>query len=257
MRTSPLLAAALTASLSAVAFADEPPASTPASSTAPATAAPTEADAPRGDGTTEAPYSGEWGFGGPYRLDLGVDLGTSRRLDDPPYYQVTQRQGLIFGLGLDLFVSRRVSVGLGYEHLDLDSEDSGILPGGTVALNRDLNSLWATMRLYPLQTETVGGFLRVGLGAAWQSFELVGAAWSPTNAGQQVGFRCDGSDSLDFGFRGDLGVDVTIAGATRFLGSAGLDYYRLSDSVLSNCAPGAGTSIVLGLRAGLAYGLPL
>jgi hypothetical protein len=150
-----------------------------------------------------------------------------------------------------------VSIGLGYEHIDLDSEDSGILPGGTVALDRDLSSVWTSMRLYPLRSEVVGGFVRVGLGANWQSFDLVGAAWSPTDAGQQLSFRCEGSDSLDFGFRADLGLDVVIAGATRFLGAAGMDYYRLSDSLLSNCAPGAGTATVLGLRAGIAYGLPL
>lgn len=191
---------------------------------------------------------------GPYTLDVGFMLGTSRRLDDAPLLPITQRQGLMFGLGLGIFLSRRISVGLDYEHLDLGAEESGLTDFGLAAVTRDLNSAWLTMRLYPLRSESVGGFLRIGLGAAWQSAQLAATLLDPVDPSLSVPLQCEGSDSVGFGLRGDLGVDAALGAGVRFNASLGLDSYRLSDQLLSDCVPGAGTATVFGLRSGFVYG---
>ncbi len=206
---------------------------------------------------TENEGSEEWTLDTPEMLDIGLTLGLGSRLDDAPLYEVTDRQGLLFGLGLDLFFSRRVSVGLGYEHLDLGIENSGLTPTGQVALTRDLNSLWANLRLYAVRGETVGAFIRLGLGSVWQSADLTGSVWSQVRPERQLSLGCEGCDSSNLALRADLGIDVALSSGLRLLGALGLDSYRLSDELLEDCVPGAGTAAVFGLRTGFAYGAEL
>jgi hypothetical protein len=230
-------------------------------------AAAAEPGPPPADGpppaSAESPPSGEhegsreWALDMPELLDIGLTLGMGSRLDDAPLYEVTGRQGLLFGLGLDLFFSRRVSVGLGYEHLDLGAEDSGLTPTGSVALTRDLNSLWANLRLYAVRGETVGAFIRLGLGSVWQSADLTGSVWSQIRPDHQLSLNCEGCDSANMALRADLGIDVALSGGLRLLGALGLDSYRLGDELLDDCVPGAGSAAVFGLRTGFAYGAEL
>jgi len=193
----------------------------------------------------------------PEQLDIALTLGMGSRLDDAPLYSITDRQGLLFGLGLDLFFSHRVSFGLGFEHLDLGAEDSGLTQTGQVTLTRDLNAFWANLRLYAVRTEAVGGFIRLGLGSVWQSADLTGAVWSHYRPDRNVTWSCEGCDSANVALRADVGIDVTLTAGLRLQAALGLDSYRLSDELLDECVPGAGTAAVFGLRTGFAYGAEL
>jgi hypothetical protein len=190
-------------------------------------------------------------------MELGLMVGTGRRLDDAPLFDVTGRQGLMFGVGTSLYLSRRIAIGLDFEHYDLGTEDSGLLEGGEVAIDRDLNDLWLSMRLYPLRGDSVGMFVRFGLAAAWQSAELQATLIDPFNPSDTNHVRCEGADSLGFAIRGDLGVDAVLGDGVRIHAGVGFDSYRLSDDVLTACVPGAGTAAVFAVRTGIAYGWPL
>ncbi len=201
--------------------------------------------------------SAQWALDMPEQLDISLTLGMGARLDDAPLYSITERQGLLFGMGLDLFFSRRVSFGLGFEHLDLGAEDSGLTQTGQVTLTRDLNAFWANLRLYAVRTEAVGGFIRLGLGSVWQSADLTGAVWSQIRPDRNVTWSCEGSDSANVALRADVGLDVALTAGLRLQAALGLDSYRLSDELLDDCVPGAGTAAVFGLRTGFAYGAEL
>lgn len=204
------------------------------------------------------------GEGGPtgepawlHALDISAHIGVGVRLDEPPLLEPTARAGLLYGLGFDLFVSETVSLGLHVEHLDLGEERGELWRTGTIALSRDLNGLWLRVRAYPVRTESVGLYLALAGGPVWQSVDARGIAWSQEQPGIGEPFACEGSDSVDVGLRGALGVDGAPAPPVRLWSSLGIDMVRLSDAVLDGCAPGAGTAAVFGLRVGVIYGIEL
>jgi len=199
----------------------------------------------------------EWGVNGPYRLDIGGSLGMGARLDDAPIYDISRRQGLLFGLGLELFVARRVAFGLGYEHLDLGAEQSGLRDGGTASLTRDLNSMRLSLKLHPLQGEVVAGYLRFALAGVWQSADLVASLWPPQTPGRNINISCEGSADMGFGVGFDAGIDAAISKRMRLVAGLGFDNHGLTSTALDGCVPGAGTATVFTLRTGLVYGLPL
>jgi hypothetical protein len=156
-------------------------------------------------------------------------------------------------LGADLFLSKLVSLGLQFEHLDLGEEGGNLWRTGTIKLTRDLNGLWFRLRVYPWRSESIGAFVTIAGGPVWQSADASGVAWSPVQPDVDQPFSCEGCDTVDVGLRGAIGIEGSPTPPVRFWTSLGFDTYRMSDAVLDNCAPGAGTAAVFGLRAGMAY----
>ena len=119
-----------------------------------------------------------WGFEGPYRFELGASIGYAHRADGSPVFSDTSDSGISGGLQLRLFTSERVGFGLGYEHVGLWSESSGVLETGSFELSRRLDTLVASLRLRPFYGEALGAFLDLGVGPSWQGVSLRGSAWS-------------------------------------------------------------------------------
>ena len=201
--------------------------------------------------------SDEWEFRGPPRLDLGLRVGYGRRLDQPPFYRADNRNGVVIGPEVALFLVRRVAIGLAYEHYELGSEETGITPTGIAHVSRRLDTLWLGTRLYPVMLERGGVYLGIAAGPAWQGADFAGSAWLAHDPGQSVSFACNGSDTPGVALRAEVGGDVAIAGGLHALFAAGFDGYRLGDDVLDDCVPGAGTATVFGLRAALVYAMDL
>ncbi len=214
-----------------------------------AAAAPGSAPEPIEDGSAEAAAAGPEGID----IDVSGHLGVGVRLDDPPAYPLVRRAGLLFGVGVGAFLTDGVQLGLGYEHVDLGVERSPVSPWGALELDRDLNSLWLELRLYPLQWESFGAFVEIGTAMAWQSLGAAGLWWPSGDPGRGIPFSCEGCDSVALGLRAAAGVDLKLAGGLRLLTAAGLDSYGLSDEPLDGCAPGAGSAGSFALRAGLGY----
>ena len=226
-------------------------------------AAPAEADEPPHQTEPEnepsleiEPEPPEWGLEGPYRLDLFFAGGLGARVDDPPLFEPSSRAIPTVEGGLDLFLSRRLSLGLHYARLALASEDSGILVNGRVRIQRSVDALWFGLRADPLRSEVAAGYLRIGAALAWQHLDVAGAAWSPVTPAIQQPISCGGT-ALGFGIRAAVGADVILHHELRFLAEVGADNLRLTSDLVGGCGPGAGTATVVGLRAGFAYGLPL
>jgi hypothetical protein len=105
--------------------------------------------------------------------------------------------------------------------------------------------------------DQAGAYLGLAVGPSWQSADMNGSVWPAHDPGRWESFQCHGSDSPGFAMRAEIGGDVAIVGGLRAFAALGIDGYRLSDDVLDECVPGAGSATVFGLRAGLAYAMDL
>jgi hypothetical protein len=210
-------------------------------------------DQPGAEQSEEDAGMDEWRPGTPGRIQLGVLLGFGGRVDDPPLYELTDPLGLAFGAAIDLFLSNRVTLGVSYEHLDLGKEESGLTPVGSVTIVRDLNTAWLSLRIYPVQEPAIGAYLKIAGGLAWQSAELTGSVWDPTQPGRQLQLSCEGAHTPGMALRAELGIDVELTEGLRMPLAFHFDNYGLSSDVLDGCVPGAGSSAVLGLRSGFTF----
>jgi hypothetical protein len=226
--------------------------------TSPATdAVATERSATTDAATTEvetaAPARDEWAPGAPLALDLSGSFGIAARLDAPPAFEPVRTVGSRIGMGAGLFLSRRFSLGVGYEHLDLGVEDTGELPTGRASLEHDVDVLLARLRLYLFRATRLGIYAGVGAGIAWQQVEAVGEATASDGSGFRLPFLCSGADSAGLALRGELGVDAEVRSDLVLSLGGVFDGMGLGDEVLDGCAPGAGSAQLLGLRSSLGY----
>ncbi len=181
-------------------------------------------------------------------------LGFGTRLNDSPYGEPFEPSGPLFGISGFVKPVWRFSVGLGYEHLNFgqDRKDEG----STVfkEVERDLNTLWALGRFYPVRNENIALYLGLGGGVTWQRLDasFATAAVNPNvNLNPQV---CSANDSGAFGFRGGIGIEAPIAGGVGVMAELGFDRYQLSSAELDGCALGAGNATLFGLRLGVDVG---
>jgi hypothetical protein len=198
-----------------------------------------------------------WGFEGPYRFDIGFHVGFAPRADDPPLFQATNDAGLSGGVSLRLYTSERIGFGLGYDHVGLWREESGLLDNGTFELSRAFDTLWAWLRLRPVRGEDLGAFLDLGVGPSWQRVSLRGVFWDPVTPGLRTPVSCNAGGDLGFAFRGQAGMEVAITESFGTELGVGLELYRHSSDAVGACAPGAGTAVVPTLRLGFVYGWEL
>jgi hypothetical protein len=233
------------------------PAKAQTAAIAPASRPEAKKTAPEPAPVTRPEDAPDWELGEPPRLDFVLNLGLGHRVDDPPLYVATQRTGFRIGGDVDVFFARRVSFGVGYEHLDLGREESGVTPTGSVAIDRELHNLWANARLYPWMGDSLGVYLRLRLGIGWQAASLAGNVWSEVNPASSAVLECHASDSANLSIGAEAGLDVTVTRGFHFLFAPSFDGHRLGDGLIDNCAPGAGTALVLGLRTGFVYSLDL
>src|SRR5207248_1231690 len=90
----------------------------------------------------------------PIAIDLGVHLGFAYRVGDAPAFPIDERAGASFGASAYVSPRRMYAIGLSFEHIGLGHEHAaGDL--ADVSLVRNLNVLWAGVRVHLLRTETV------------------------------------------------------------------------------------------------------
>jgi hypothetical protein len=184
-------------------------------------------------------------------LSIGAWLGGSYRVDDPPAHDPLERGGLTLGAGAALWPASWLGIAIGFEHTDLGAERAS-LPESTFDVERDLNTLWGTLRLAPWSTGAVP-YLAFGPGLAWQSLDASGTVLPFPQGTTAVTLRCEGSASASLALRLAGGVEGRFDNGMVFFAEGGADMIRLDDAPLDGCAAGAGTAMLLGLRAGAQY----
>jgi outer membrane protein OmpA-like peptidoglycan-associated protein len=199
-----------------------------------------------------------WGTGGKNAgLGIGVlgHLGVGYRLNDSPYGEPFEPAGALYGITGLIKPNRWLSLGLGYEHVDLGGDRLDTPPSSFVDVERDVNTLWAVARFYAIRTPSIGLYLGVGGGAVWQSLDTSAAELSSVSTSEVTTSTCSGNDAASLGYRAGLGVEVPLRFGVVVMGEAGVDRYQLSSDSLDGCALGAGDATLLAFRAGFAYGL--
>jgi hypothetical protein len=235
--------------------ATPPPSTTPAAGTAPAvmpapvsgpayTSAnppPTgEAGGEKTDKSVPPPESAfgiQFDFGAMGRLDSGGDL---------------EKGGLTFGPSVWLSPMRMFAVGLGYQRVraGVDQEPNAV---GGLDVQRDLNLLWVFGRYYPVRSDSVGMYLTLGLGGAWQHVDANGARVEPGLVQPAAPYSCSGSAGPAFAIGGGPGLDLDVGHDWSFITEADLTTYRNSSDQIGSCAKGTGPMSSLGVRIGFAY----
>lgn len=187
----------------------------------------------------------------PMRIDVGLHLGGVHRTGDAPAFPITGRAGVSFGVSAYVSPSPRYSFGLAFEHAGLGSERAeGDF--GSVDITRDLNVLWAGLRVYLLHTETVSLGLLLGPGLSWQGVNANGLL-TPGIGVLPLAYSCAAGDTVNLALRAGLGARIALGSGVSFLADASVDNVRLASDVLGDCAPGAGTVTLLGARVGFGY----
>jgi hypothetical protein len=186
----------------------------------------------------------------PIGLELGGHLGAAVRVGDGPHFEIIERAGVSFGAFAFLTPEPAFSLGLAFEHTDLGRERSAAGYFGAFEVIRDLNTLWATVRLNLLRGELGALGLSFGPGLAWQSADAAGVT---TPLLQATPFACSGSDAADLALRAGLGGSLALGGGATLSAGATLDNVRLSSDIMDGCVPGAGSVTLIGIRAALSY----
>jgi hypothetical protein len=119
-------------------------------------------------------------------------------------------------------------------------------------VERDLNTLWASLRLAPWRAAAVP-YLGFGPGLAWQSLEATGTLFPFPQGSAPVTLRCEGSAPASLALRLAGGIEGRFDNGMVLFAEGGADMIRLDDAPLDGCAAGAGTAMLLGLRAGAQY----
>jgi hypothetical protein len=216
--------------------------------------APKATPAPAGaGGEAEAGQEAEWGASGPYLIDFGATLGFGTRVDDPPLYAIDERSGLLLGALVGLTLSRRVWLGLAYEHLDLGREDSGVTDAGVVVVTRELHAGWLSLRLVPYDVGPLDFHIGLGVALASEQADVDASLWSAVEPGRHVDYQCSAGGSPGFGFRAALGATGHLGAGFFTSLDASVSNVRLDDELIDGCAPGVGTFTVLSLQGALGY----
>ncbi len=145
--------------------------------------------------------------------------------------------------------SPRFAFGLAYECGELGTEDSqGSL--GTIDVDRITDSVWASVRVTLFRVDPVALAITLGPGLVWQREDVL--ALAPDGALSSA-YRCTANDGPGLGLRAGLGGELRLGGGFFFNLDAVVDALRLSSDTLGTCAPGAGSTTVVGVRGGLTY----
>jgi hypothetical protein len=187
----------------------------------------------------------------PITLDVGVRLGGNARLGDAPASPITARGGAMLGIGVAVAPSPRFAVGLAYEHAAIGSEHGeGDL--GVVDIDRALDSLWASIRLTLFRVDRFTFGVFIGPGLVWQTVDANVILYGGV-AGRPDLFRCTDTGGPGLGLRAGLGAEANLGGGFYFTLDAVADELRLGSDPIGTCAPGTGSTALLGVRGALSY----
>jgi hypothetical protein len=188
----------------------------------------------------------------PITVNLGLQLGPSFRLGDGPSFAIAERIGLALAARAFIMPSPRFSLGLAYEHVGLGREKGGDGDPDFVDVTRDLDALWAGLRVHLVSAPRARLSVLFGTGLVWQRASASGVL-SQGIGRPLLTIQCSGSAAANFALRAGLGAEVVIGRGFSLLSDALLDNVRLSSDGLDDCVPGAGTTSLFSTRIGVAY----
>ncbi|AKT37095.1 hypothetical protein [Chondromyces crocatus] len=186
----------------------------------------------------------------PITLELGGRLGVAARADQPPDFTLVDPAGLDLEVAAYIAPRPAFSLGLAFQHLGLGRERSAASSFGLFEVSRDVQALWAALRLNLDFADRAGLGLELGPGLAWQGLDasgFLGLTDRPTR------FTCSAGGSANLGLRVGASGWVSAGAGFALTAGVGAEALQLSSDVLDGCASGAGSTLMLGIRLGIAY----
>jgi hypothetical protein len=145
------------------------------------------------------------------------------------------------------------ALGLHYEHANTGSDRFVGQGVNSQHMERGMHTLFIDVRLHPLRRPSVALTVDLGLGFGWQ-YASAASASDIGGLGRNLKISfCDAHDTKALGFRAGLGAEIPLRGRLYANAQASIATMRFSYALIENCAPGAGTTNALTLRAGFLY----
>jgi hypothetical protein len=187
-------------------------------------------------------------------LGLQLGAGLDRRLGgDASGISDDEPVDLTFGAGVWFAPNRLWSLGLGYQRLGLGG---GRTPAreNSVSVQRDIDTVWAGGRAYPVRSDAIGLYVALALGASWQRASASGSrSGAISGVSAPEAFSCSASDGPGFALGGGVGVDVDIDRNLAFLVQIDGTGHRLTSETLDGCVAGSGSVTAIGAQLGFMY----
>lgn len=188
---------------------------------------------------------------------LGIELegGPNARLDGKSSgITGSESVGLTYGVGVWYSPTRLWSLGLSYEHTGLGGSSTAPTgTGNTVSADRTLHSVWLAGRAYPWRTDSLGVYLALELGAAWQHVDASGESDTNPDVTAPQPFACSATQGPGIAIGAGGGLDVDLDSHLAFLVQADVAENRLTSDQIGGCAQGSGSVSNLAARIGLMY----
>jgi len=187
----------------------------------------------------------------PITVDFMPRAGFTYRIGSGPNLPVAGRFGAAGGLGLSVAPWSRVAIGLGWERSTVGSEHgSGDL--ADVEVNRSIDVVWASLRVYLVRASRVGLLVQIGPGLAVQHADG-NILLKPDASMRPTAYLCRESEGPGLALRAGLGFEARAAGPLWITADAMIDHAHLSTEPLGACAPGVGSLSLAGMRVGLLF----
>lgn len=157
-----------------------------------------------------------------------------------------------YGLGLWYTPVSHFSVGARYEYIGLGGGESS---NGTdyVDASYSAHTAWLTGRAYPFLGNGYSVFVGAGVGMVVMRQSAVGIRTIDITDPAGNPFKCGGTSSPNVGFRAATGLDIAIDERLAFVSGVGVTMLRGSSDIESDCVPGVGSPISVGVGIGFAY----
>jgi hypothetical protein len=187
----------------------------------------------------------------PLTVEIMPRAGFVYRFSGASTLPLTERYGGVVGLGAAIAPWTRAAIALRWEHALVGSEhNKGDV--ADVSVSRSLDTIWASLRLYLVRTPRLALLAELGPGLAIQHASASVLVY-PTDFTRSHSYNCSESGGPGLGLRAGLGFEARLAGPLWITAEGVLDNVHLSTDPLGDCAPGAGTLSLVGLRLGLTY----
>ncbi len=186
-------------------------------------------------------------------LGLQLSAGLMARIGSETTLPNDEPVDLAYGAGAWFAPTRLWSVGLAFQRVGLGGGETDS-PRHSLAVQRDVNTLWLGGRAYPWRSDELGVYVGLALGASWQEVSANGARErSPGTMGPIEPFACSASDGPGFALSGAVGLDAEMGRGFAFLAEATAAGHRLTSEPIGACAPGSGSVTGVGAQIGFMY----
>jgi hypothetical protein len=172
-------------------------------------------------------------------------------------YDADDRAGFLYGAGLFYSPNRQLSIGASYARNQGGSEQYGKENSlDTAKISRTFQTAALNARIYPVRSDTIGLFVGLSVGAAFQTATVSGSEFLSTAQTASV-FKADSDPAVGLALGAGVGFDYDIANDFGLLSSFNFTNYQFSSDPMkgmgTHAIGGTGSTSQLDFRVAFQY----